>query len=270
MNDYPEGTIPVKAEKVIEGGLFGFFAKEFIEVTVVEPDPARPPGIGAQPAPPAVGVAALLMEADLEEARLKRGAVPKVSTDTADFEDLMTGISRTVRDDEPSVVIPVDQEVPTLLDEPGKVVMVIGLVSDALAAARSLATSVESAEIRTAGASMQSGFVHVVSRQGLEDAKEAGRRAGRVVIIAFGLGQDGTVRVPALTELDADQVWLAVDATRKPSDTQSWVRKVIWVTAPDALVVLGAHETLTPQTVNELQVPVGWVDGRPALAPALY
>jgi hypothetical protein len=40
--------------------------------------------------------------------------------------------------------------------------------------------------------------------------------------------------------------------------------------APDALVVIGAQETLTPQTVNELEVPIGWVDGQRALSPSLY
>jgi hypothetical protein len=270
MNDYPAGTRMVKAEKVTEGGIFGFFATTYYEVSVEIPSMERPAGVGGQPAPPAAGVAALLMEADMEEARLRRGA-PRVSTDTADFEDLMTGIADAVRaGDQPSVVVPVDEEVPALLDAPGKVVLVAGLGQDALTAARSLASSLSAAEIRTAGSAMMSGFVHVVGSKGLEDAKAAGRQAGRVVIVAFGIGRDGNVRVPALSELTADQVWLAVDATKKSSDTAAWVRKVIWVMAPDALVVMGAHDTLTPQTVNELEVPVGWVDGQRALSPSLY
>jgi hypothetical protein len=128
MNSYPRGTVMVKAEKVTEGGIFGFFTTTYYDVTVAIPDMPRPAGIGGQPAPPAAGVAALLMEADMEEARLRRGAVPKVSTETADFEDLMTGITNAVRaDEQPSVVVPVDEEVPSLLDGPGEVVLVVGL-----------------------------------------------------------------------------------------------------------------------------------------------
>lgn len=279
-NDYPKGTRTIRADRVTEGGILGFFANHYYEVTVEVPDPAAPAGVGPQPAPAAVGVAALLIEADLAEAKMRGRSIttgapaappaPHVSTDSAAFEDLMSGIERAVRDDEPSVVIPVHQEVPTILEGAGEVVMVVGLVSDVLAAARSLATAVPSAEIRTAGSAMMNGFVHVVSRQGLEEAREAGRLAGRVVIIAFGIGQDGSVRIPALTEMNPDQVWIAVDATKKSEDTLAWVKKVIWVVDPDALVVLGAHDTLTPQSVNALDIPVGWVDGQRAVTPALY
>jgi len=290
INDFPKGTRTIRADKVTEGGIFGFFAKRYYEVTVEAPDPQAPAGVGAQPAPRAEGVAALLIEADLAEERMRRGGrrggaavavieapappaappVPHVSTDSAAFEDLMDGISRAVRDDQPSVVVPVNEDVPTILKAPGDVILVVGLVHDALTAARSLATGVESAEIRTAGSAMMNGFVHVVGKTGLREAKEAGLQAGRPVIIAFGIGQDGSVRIPALTEIDADQVWLAVDATRKAEDTEAWAKKVIWVSPADALVVLGAHDTLTPQSVNELKIPVGWVDGRPAEAPMIY
>lgn len=290
INDFPKGTRIIRADKVTEGGILGFFAKRYYEVTVEEPDPQAPVGVGAQPAPTAAGVAALLIEADLVEERMRHGGrrggvavavkeapaaapavpVPHVSTDSAAFEDLMEGISRTVRDDDPSVVVPVNEDVPAILRGPGDVVMVVGVVHDALTAARSLATGLTSAEIRTAGSAMMDGFVHVVGKTGVSEAKEAARSADRPVIIAFGIGQDGSVRIPALTEIDADQVWLAVDATKKAADTEAWVKKVIWASPADALVVLGAHDTLTPQTVNELKIPVGWVDGRPAESPVLY
>lgn len=269
MNDYPAGSKIVAAEKVTEGGILGYFATQYYEVTVQVPDPARPAGIGSQPAPPANGVAALLIEADMEEARLQKGSVPKMSTESPAFDELIKGLAVTQA---PPVkeLLEISAGVPTMLTTAGSVVLVVGIGQDALTAARSLGTITGSAEIRTAGSAMMGGFVHVVSKQGLAEARAAGIRSGRVVIIAFGIGHDGAVRAPALSELTADQVWLAVDATRKASDTAAWVRKVIWVTAPDALAVLRASDTLTPQSVNELNVPVGWVDGIPAHAPILH
>lgn len=269
MNNFPAGSKVVAAVKVTEGGILGMFTKQFYEVTVESPDPIRSAGIGGQPAPAATGVAALLMEADMEEARLSNGLVPKMSTESPAFDDLMKGLAvaevPTARD-----VLELSATVPTILTAPGEVVLVVGIGQDALTVARSLGSIVGSAEIRTAGSARMSGFVHVVGRDGLLDAKAAGIRPGRVVIIAFGIGLDGTVRAPALSELPADQVWLAVDATRKASDTAAWVRKAIWAAAPDALAVLRAGDTLTPQSVNELNVPVGWVDGIPAHAPTLH
>ena len=59
-------------------------------------------------------------------------------------------------------------------------------------------------------------------------------------------------------------MWLAVDATRKPSDTLTLTRKVGWATRSDALAVLNSQNTMTPQSVNELQLPIGWLDDRQA------
>lgn len=270
QNEFP-ANVKVRAEKVTEGGLFGMFSKQYYEVFVEIPDEVPPPGVGGQPAPAAVGVAALLMEADMAEARLRKHSnpTPKVSTNTPEFDELMSGIAASVREVEPAVAPIPHRDVPELLKGAGEVVLVVGVGHDALTAARVLATAAGSAEIRTAGSAMMGGFVHLVGRQGLEEAKSAGHRTGRVVIVAFGISQDGSVRIPALSELPADQVWLTVDATRKASDTEAWVKKVTWVTAPDALYVLGAENTLSPQTVNELEVPVGWVDGHRALSPSM-
>jgi hypothetical protein len=98
-----------------------------------------------------------------------------------------------------------------------------------------------------------------VGRQGLVAARAAGVIAGEPVFIAFGLGSDGALRANALT----------VDVTRKHSDTIDWVREVGWASNIDALAIIGSTDTLTPSSVNDLDVPIGWIDGRKAVRSAL-
>ncbi|MDQ6753729.1 MAG: hypothetical protein M3017_10025 [Actinomycetota bacterium] len=193
--------------------------------------------------------------------RKSGAAVPRVSTGSGDFAALLEELTSTVSPDRFSA----NPTVPRLVSGPGKVVLVVGLGLDPVETARSMGTALGGAvEIRTAGARRAAGMDHVVGRNGLTAARTTGAAAGRTVVVAFGLRTDGQVQAPALSDLDADQVWLAVDAARKPADTASWARKVGWAIEVDALAVLGSQETLTPGTVNELDIPIGWVDGEPA------
>lgn len=198
--------------------------------------------------------------------RTAGAAIPRVSTGSGDFAALLDELTSTVSPDRFSA----NPTVPGLVSGPGKVVLVVGLGLDPVETARSMGTALGGAvEIRTAGARRAAGMDHVVGRNGLTAARTTGTAAGRTVVVAFGLRTDGQVQAPALSDLDADQVWLAVDAARKPADTASWVRKVGWAIEVDALAVLGSQETLTPGTVNELDIPIGWVDGEPATKTTL-
>ena len=329
----------ISAERVTEGGIAGFFARHFYEVTVelrddadgvdgmgpavtvtaiplesgapsaapgptVRPRPhvrapsgtagARPGSAGARPAaagggPVSAGIEALLREADKAEAAASDGAatdapagvrnpagsgaaqgpdlaVPRVSTGSGDFAALLDELTSTVSPDRSSAT----PAVPALVSGPGRVVLVVGLGLDPVETARSMGTELGGAvEIRTAGARRAGGMDHVVGRNGITAARAAGAAAGRTVVVAFGLRTDGVVPAAALSDLAADQVWLAVDAARKPADTASWARKVGWAIEVDALAVLGSQETLTPGTVNELGIPIGWVDGEPAARTTL-
>jgi hypothetical protein len=147
--------------------------------------------------------------------------------------------------------------------------MIVGLGPDALTVARSMAASAKSAVVRTAGSFRAEGCGHLVSRDGLTSVRADAVIAGQTVFVAFGLGADGTVRAPALTEMNPDQIWLAVDATRKPSDTLAWTRRAGWAMKTEALAVLNGQNTQTPQSVNELELPIGWLDGRKATRTVL-
>lgn len=276
LNKFPAGARIVAAERVTEGGIAGFLARHYFEAVVEIPDPdviAVPePALpaGSHPAPTPAGVAALLRDADDAEDAMRGGKaarqeLPTVSTATGEFDALLDGLTGTTRQ-EPGSAAP---DVPRVLDGPGDAVMVVGLGPDALTVARSMAAPRKNALVRTAGSFRAEGYGHLVSRNGLTSVRAEAVIAGQTVFVAFGLGADGTVRAPALSEMNADQIWLAVDATRKPSDTLIWTRRVSWASRVDALAVLNSHNTLTPQSVNELDLPIGWVDDRQATRPVL-
>ena len=277
LNKFPAGARIVAAEKVTEGGIAGFLARHYYEAVVEIPDPdvitvppPAPKATGAQPAPTRAGVAALLQDADDAEAAMRSGnaareELPVVSTASGAFDALLNGLPGTA-EPEAAAELPT---VPGVLQGPGDAVMIVGLGPDALTVARSMASFQKGSLVRTAGSFRAEGYDHLVGSSGFTSVRADAVIAGRPVFVAFGLAADGAVRAPALAELKADQVWLAVDAARKPSDTLTWTRKVGWATRTDALAVLNSQNTMTPQSVNELQLPIGWLDDRQAARPHL-
>jgi hypothetical protein len=88
-------------------------------------------------------------------------------------------------------------------------------------------------------------------------------RRERPIVAAYGL-EHGASDVPALAEslagIAPDQVWVAVDASRKTEDTASWVAAVDAVLAVDGIAATGAAFTTTPGSVDALGFPVLWLD----------
>lgn len=286
LSSYPGGTRVVEIEKVTQGGIGGLFARTFFEAVIEVPDPAPAsrhqtafPSLAADlskastahPVPPRAGVAALLADADSAEAAMHgtpaAAPVPEMSTSTRSFDDLMDSLDRS------TLAVPGQEgrlaPVPVPLNHPGDAVMIVGLGANALSTARSMAAAAGVSTLRTAGSHRAGDVEHLVGRQGLVAARAAAVLAGEPLFVAFGLGTDGSVRANTLTELKADQVWIVVDATAKPADTAAWVRKVGWSANITAMAVTGSQDTLTPATVNDLDVPIGWLDGRKAPRSAL-
>jgi hypothetical protein len=102
----------------------------------------------------------------------------------------------------------------------------------------------------------------VTDRRGALAARAAGVREEHSVFVALGIPLSGLDddSVFALHFLQADQVWVAVDAGRKPEDTARWVKAVQAVVRIDAIAVVGSDSTTTPKTVHELGLQVGWVE----------
>lgn len=147
---------------------------------------------------------------------------------------------------------------------PGDLIVLAGIRDQPLITAWSMAGDLQNgAKLLTAGDHRSNDVSHVFL-DSVEVTKAQAQAAGdgKPLLIAFSFGQRGSSNLSMLASLRPQQLWLVVDAAHKPEDTQSWVRRACRYSVPDALAVLGATDTATPESVNELKLPVGWVDGR--------
>ncbi len=262
----PEAVI-VRAEAVTVGGLGGFLARHHYEVTVELPDAAAP-STDPLPVVKRTGIAALLADADTAEAALN--AVP-VSTESGEFSSFLKDLESAVdpaagaAGSTAATAAAGATRSPRPLDGPGDLIVVAGPGRDALEAGRSLLAPAAPAALLTAGALRVEGLAHVADRRAATEARAAGVLAGAPVVLAFGLGHpsEAFVHLPALALVGFDQLWLAVDATRKHGDTVSWVEAVEAVAEPDAVAAFSRRDTATPETVQALRFPVSWVDDAP-------
>ncbi|TFD19037.1 hypothetical protein [Cryobacterium sp. TMT4-10] len=98
---------------------------------------------------------------------------------------------------------------------------------------------------------------------------------GETVFVAFGLESDDEAGEAAADEaailaaVGADQVWVVVDAGRKAEDTAAWVSRLSAHLSLDAVAVIEAGSTASPETIDELGLPVGWIDGSEATSATM-
>ncbi|MFQ4148020.1 hypothetical protein AAGW05_04875 [Arthrobacter sp. LAPM80] len=280
----------VRAERIQTGGLFGMGATTTFEVSVEvdgrpEPDAGAVAGVRPQAprtarraAAPRGGIGALLAEADNADgpARPRRAVERK-----PDFDAIMGALSGL--DDDSAAEVPAFAPAPALdtgdmvrvtprpSQRPGDLVILAGLREQPLHMAWSMAGSFQGgADLLTAGDHRSSSVGHVfLDSVGVKNAQAQAASAGKPLLIAFSFGQRGSSNLSVLASVRPDQLWLVVDAAHKPDDTASWVRRACRYAVPDALAVVGATDTATPETVNELLIPVGWVDGRQSTSTEL-
>lgn len=155
---------------------------------------------------------------------------------------------------------------PVPLSGVGDLVVLVGLGDDALDTALAMSTAAGGADVRTAGKLSAYGHLHVEGRQGATAARAHAVLTDQTVLVAFGLGKarDALARLQSVAALSADQVWVVVDAGRKTEDSARWVGVLAAQLDITAVAVVGAAETATPETVNSLGLPVGWIDSGPA------
>ncbi|GAA3318642.1 hypothetical protein [Arthrobacter ramosus] len=220
-------------------------------------------------------IAALLEQADAAEMELHRPAAA-VSTASPDFAGMLEQLGKEFQAPAVAVGHAVPVPVPAPLAGSGNLIILLGLADDALGPALEMSIAEGGSDVRTAGALTAFGHLHVTGRQGATAARAQAVLTGQTVLVAYGLGRPGeTVTAAAdIAALAADQLWLVVDAGRKAEDTAAWVRALSAALAAervrvDALAVFGASETGSPETVNGLGFPIGWVDGKPARVAVL-
>jgi hypothetical protein len=87
-------------------------------------------------------------------------------------------------------------------------------------------------------------------------------QSGQTVVVAYGLGNGNPSdpRVAALRGIGADQVWVAVDVSRKTVDTARWVNAVRAAVDVAALATLAGRFTSDRDSIAELGLPEGWSD----------
>ncbi len=298
LKQYGPGARIVSAEKVTNPGIVGLFAAARFEATVEVSDAPGPVDHQTPPAAPLVepgpvhelhgpAIAALLERADADELEMHKPAPAPVSTASPDFAGLLEQLGKELQPAGPSPAVPALATLPPSAAEPvrkvpqpmtgdGNLIVLLGLGDDALGPALEMSIAAGGSDVRTAGRLTAFGHLHVQGRQGTTAARAQAVLTGQTVVVAFGLGRPGDVPSNGadISLLAADQVWVVVDARHKPEDTKAWVRALQHVLAGesvgvDALAVIGASETASPQTVDTLEIPVGWVEGKPATAPVL-
>ena len=154
-------------------------------------------------------------------------------------------------------------EIPSPPRAPGDLVLIVGLGQEPLAIARSMSKQGRNADIRSGGSIILRLSDPIMDRRTAQAARAEALRRGSAVFVAFGIDPD-TLFTDAVRSISADQVWAVVDASRKQEDTEEWVNALRNAAGVDALAVIRAEETASPQTVNDLGVPVGWITDRPS------
>ncbi len=258
----------VAAEKVTVGGIRGFFARSHFEVSIELPSEPDDVATHRMPAPGRrAGLMALLEDAERDEASFNKAVVPPappVSTASDAFAVLMDDLTFNVAPPEAA------PQPPSVLAGPGDLVICAGLGSDAAEGARLLSSAVGVGDISRAGTwpsgdgDARSTSRRVANRREATEARAHGVEKSEPVIVAFGLGPgvDVAERAVRVAGLAPDQVWLVVDAGRKSEDTRAWVELMCAAVPVAGLLVCGAAATGTPESVDNLGLPVAWVDGK--------
>ena len=262
----------VSAEKVIPRGIGRIRKPTYFEAVVELPDaPPTPPDVQVDPAA-RHGIAALL--ADAEDAEDADGALNAVSASGAPtgFDELMASLAGFAAPPVPAL-LELEAALPTLQVPapprmPGDLVAVVSLGQDALPIAQAMCRVFAPGELAVAGIIKARGRGVLTDRRSALLARAEGVEHGKVVFCAFG-ADGGDDSVHPLAAIDADQVWVVVDAGRKVEDTRRWVDRIARTVDVAAIAVVGASSTSTPATVNSLGIPIGWVDGAPAAAARL-
>lgn len=262
---YGVAATVVSAEEVRVGGIGGFFARRYLDVTVDVPDPGKPEEWTAHRRGPFDDLVERADKADRRDLPIDASAVPPLSTESDAFSGVLEDLQRYASPHTPVTTTTRRKARPVvLLKAPGDLVVIAGIGDDALTVARALAGERGGAEIVAGGAQhVAAGVPRVTDRRTAFSARARGVENGRATIVAYSI-EPGDARLAAhaaaLAGIRPDQLWLAVDASRKPEDTAAWVNAVCTVVSVQALAVLRTAWTSTPDTVRALGLPEGWSD----------
>lgn len=256
----------LSAEEVRVGGIGGFFARRFMDVVVEIPEPPTPAQhwTAHRQAAPRTPLDDLIERADKRDAPLTAASVPPLSTESEAFTDVLADLRRYAAATDPIGPGKARSKRPVvLLRAPGDLVVIAGIGEDALTVATALAQEGPTAQVAVGGAILEVGTARVGDRRTAFAARARGVENGRATIVAYGLdGGDAefAADMASLSSIRPDQLWLAVDASRKAEDTHRWVTALSVALPVQAIAVLRSAWTSTPESVRTLGLPEGWSD----------
>ena len=252
----PQARI-VAADRVRVGGLLG---STVFQAVVEVPGSGAGTGLSPLSAERRQMMESLLADGQAEPAedaaQPRNVPLPAVSTSSEAFASILDSLTAAadVRDGgQPAA--------PPMLVQAGDLVVLAGVGRSAADAAARIAGGLPSGALLGYGGETTA-EPRVQGTAGVLSMRARGVLSGQPAVLAYGLGTYRTAasHTQELLALEADQLWLAVDATRKHEDTKAWVEALRPVVKITALAVLGSRETNTPRTVRKLGLPVGWID----------
>lgn len=245
----------LSTEEVRVGGIGGFFARRFTDVVVEVPDPTAPEQWTA------IRLDDLIDRADRKDGPIDASPLPPLSTESEAFTDVLDDLRRYASPRPEGERAPRRPARPVVvLRAPGDLVVIAGIGEDGLTVARALAAG-STAQVMPGGS--VPGDDRVTDHRSAFAARARGVEQGLTTIVGYGIGAGEAElarHAAALAALRPDQLWIAVDASRKPRDTERWVTALSTVVSVQAMAVLRSDWTGSPETVRSLGIPEAWSD----------
>lgn len=232
----------VRIDEVRVGGIAGFFARRYLDLVVELPDPERGD----------LGIAESLDDASL-------APVPeRLSTEGAGFGRVLGDLESMLATRRPLARRAAVPRIAVLRRSPGQLVMIAGLLGEALPVAAHLAGS---AGILRIGGGLESRSAgRIDDRRGAVHEKATAEEAGLPVFLAWGIGSGDPAHVAADTrvrQIAPDRLWVVIDPARKHDDTKAWVEALARHRPVDAYLPLAGPFTASAGTVGLLGLPRG-------------
>lgn len=182
--------------------------------------------------------------------------LPPLSTSSVAFASILDSLTAAAESRDGGL-----PAAPAMLVQAGDLVVLAGVGRSAADAAARIAAGLPAGALLGYGGETAA-EPRVQGASGVLSMRARGVLSGQPAVLAYGLGtfRSAPSHLPELLALGADQLWLAVDVSRKHEDTRAWVEELTPALKVTALAVLGSRETNTPRTVRKLGLPVGWID----------
>lgn len=137
----------------------------------------------------------------------------------------------------------------------GDFVLVLGLGDDAETAARGLIGQAAGAPLLLHGRAADA-EAEVPDRRAALAARMRAVEQHAAVVLAVSVGLDDDLT--AIAELRPDEVWAAVDVSRRTDDTAYWLARVDAALPISALAAVGVERTRHPLDISRFGPRVGW------------